>query len=110
MPGLVRNQIPAIGFVNEGKLYPAGELVSERVGMLRAWTESGFELGNHSYSHPDINTTPLGEYQADVLAGERVTRELLSAVGREPRFFRHPFLHAGTSLEIRAEVALGITE
>ncbi len=102
VPGLVRHEIPAIGFVNEIKLYPDGELAAERVATLEAWVEAGLDLGNHSYSHPDINTTPLEDYQADVLAGERVTRELLKVVGREPRFFRHPFLHTGTSLAARA--------
>lgn len=98
---LSRRGVPAIGFVNEAKLYEGGRLVPERVALLRAWLESGLELGNHTYSHPDLHTTPLDEYRIDVLRGERVTRQLLADVGREPRFFRHPFLHTGRSLETR---------
>jgi peptidoglycan/xylan/chitin deacetylase (PgdA/CDA1 family) len=63
--------------------------------------ELGLELGNHSFSHPDINTTPLAAYQADVLRGEESTRALLEETGRELRFFRHPFLHTGLDLETK---------
>ena len=98
---LVANQIPAIGFVNENKLYPNGRRDERRVAMLQAWVDAGLELGNHSYSHPDLHDTPLAEFQADVLRGEEVTRELVEAAGMELRYFRHPFLHTGMSLEVR---------
>lgn len=99
---LVRHGIPAIGFVNESKLYVDGKLSGERVRLLETWIEAGLELGNHSYSHPDLHSTPLETYRRDVLRGEEVTRRLLEAAGRAPRFFRHPFLHTGRSLETRA--------
>lgn len=102
LAGFRRHGIPAIGFVNESKLFVDGTLEEERVALLQAWVEDGLELGNHSYSHPDINTTPLDEYEADVLKGERVTRALLSDAGLELRYFRHPFLHTGLESETRA--------
>jgi peptidoglycan/xylan/chitin deacetylase (PgdA/CDA1 family) len=92
---------PAIGFVNEGKLYENGALDSARVALLRQWLDAGRQLGNHTYSHPDLHATPLAEFQRDVLAGERVTRALLAERNAEPRWFRHPFLHTGTSLETK---------
>jgi peptidoglycan/xylan/chitin deacetylase (PgdA/CDA1 family) len=102
LAGLRRHRIPAIGFVNESKLFDDETLDEERVALLRAWLEGGQELGNHSFSHPDINTTPLEEYQADVLEGERVTRALLADAGRELRYFRHPMLHTGLDLETKS--------
>ena len=36
-----------------------------------------------------------------MLDGEVVTRPLLESVGRSPRYFRHPYLHTGTSLATR---------
>ena len=99
--GLTRHGIPAIGFVNERKLYSGGALDSARVGFLREWVDGGLELGNHSFSHPDLHSTDLATFQDDVLRGEEVTRSLLAAAGREPRFFRHPFLHTGRTLEIK---------
>jgi peptidoglycan/xylan/chitin deacetylase (PgdA/CDA1 family) len=53
------------------------------------------ELGNHTYSHIDLNDTPLPVFQQDVLRGEIVTRRLMAARGAAPRFFRHPFLRTG---------------
>lgn len=101
LAGLRRNEIPAIGFVNESRLYVAGELSPLRVRLLQDWIDAGLELGNHSFSHPDLHTTELAAFEADVLRGEEVTRELLAAVGKEPRYFRHPFLHTGRSLEVK---------
>ena len=82
---------PAIGFVNEDKL-GAGAARDARIRMLRAWLEHGHDLGNHSYSHPDLNTTSLDDYAADIVRGEEVTARLR---GSQPVFFRHPYLHAG---------------
>jgi len=103
LDGLVRNEVPAIGFVNEGKLYVDGATEPDPayVAMLQAWLDAGLELGNHSYSHPDLHSTPLAEFEQDVLRGEIVTRQLLATTGAQPRYFRHPFLHTGMDLETR---------
>jgi peptidoglycan/xylan/chitin deacetylase (PgdA/CDA1 family)/L-ascorbate metabolism protein UlaG (beta-lactamase superfamily) len=96
--------VPVVGFVNEGKLSVDGgdpSDVEERSGILKMWVDAGFELGNHSYSHKSLNTTPLPEFQADVVRGEPVTRRLLGERGRSLRYFRHPFLHVGLELEKR---------
>ncbi|MEQ1646860.1 MAG: polysaccharide deacetylase-like protein, partial [Pyrinomonadaceae bacterium] len=45
----------------------------------------------------------LADYQADLLKGEMITKELLDAKGRKMRFFRHPFLQTGRTLEIKAD-------
>jgi peptidoglycan/xylan/chitin deacetylase (PgdA/CDA1 family) len=45
------HQIPAIGFVNEGKLYAAPGEEEARAALLEAWLDAGLELGNHTYSH-----------------------------------------------------------
>jgi hypothetical protein len=38
---LVRHHVPAIGFVNEGKLYHDGTLDEREVALLRQWTRAG---------------------------------------------------------------------
>jgi len=100
--GVVRkHRIPAVGFVNEGKLFveAAGPGdVERRSGLLKMWLDAGLELGNHTYSHRDLNRLSLEEFQADVIRGETVTRRLLEAKGRKLRYFRHPFLHVGKEL------------
>ncbi len=96
--------IPAVGFVNEGKLDVEGEGAAERaarVGVLRLWIDAGLELGNHTYSHRSLNRTPLEEFEADVVRGEPVTRALLAEKGRTLRYFRHPFLQVGLELDKR---------
>ncbi|MDX1645411.1 MAG: polysaccharide deacetylase family protein, partial [Thermoanaerobaculia bacterium] len=102
--------IPAIGFVNEEKLWRHGELVAERVRLLERWLDAGLELGNHAHSHPDLHRTPLEEYLADILRGEEVTRRLVAERGQELRFFRHPFLHTGTDLDTKQAVERFLAE
>jgi peptidoglycan/xylan/chitin deacetylase (PgdA/CDA1 family) len=97
---LRRHGVSAVGFVNESKLEPASER-AERTALLDAWLEAGHDLGNHTWSHPDLQTTPLAEYQQDVLRGEAATRTLLAARGRAPAWFRHPFTHTGPTREVR---------
>ena len=98
-----RNKLPIVGFVNEGKLYNDNQLNLKRVALLKAWLDAGLELGNHTYSHRSLNSTPLAEFQADVLRGEKILRELTKAKRSKLRYFRHPFLHTGRSLETRKE-------
>lgn len=93
--------VPAIGFVNERKLETAGQVDPRRVALLKAWLDAGLDLGNHSYSHPDLHRIDVGTFEADVIRGEQVTRRLVTDAGRQFRFFRHPFLHTGRSKEIR---------
>jgi peptidoglycan/xylan/chitin deacetylase (PgdA/CDA1 family) len=104
LAGIAAHHVPTIGFVNEDKLNAAdGAVDPQRVELLRRWLDAGIELGNHSYSHADLHTTPLDVFEADVLKGERVTRPLMEQRGLTPRFFRHPFLHTGRDLEKRKQ-------
>jgi peptidoglycan/xylan/chitin deacetylase (PgdA/CDA1 family) len=99
---LRKYRIPAVGFVNEGKLFVGPEPdVDGRTRLLELWLEAGVELGNHTYSHRDLNRVPLEDFQADVIRGEVVTRRLMEANGRQLRYFRHPFLHVGEDLPKR---------
>jgi peptidoglycan/xylan/chitin deacetylase (PgdA/CDA1 family) len=98
---LQRHKAPAIGFVNEGKLRPKGQLDDRLVAVLRQWRGAGMELGNHTYGHLDLHQVPLASVEADVLRGESVTRQLMAGSQQRPRFFRHPYLHTGRSIEIR---------
>ena len=80
--------VPVVGFVNEGKLFVSGEKPEDaraRTVILKMWLDSGFELGNHTYSHKSLNTTPLEEFEADLVRGEPVTRHLLEESGRKLR-------------------------
>src|SRR5829696_7883253 len=95
-------KVPVIGFVNENKLYNADRRDEKQIDLLRMWLDAGLELGNHTYSHRSLNAIPLAEYQADLLKGESITRELLGRKKKTLRYFRHPFLQTGRSLDIKA--------
>lgn len=74
-----RFRIPAMGFVNEQKLYQAGVLDSFQVKLLDQWLISGCELGNHSYAHKSYHKTAFNEYTADIIKGEKVTKQLFGS-------------------------------
>jgi peptidoglycan-N-acetylglucosamine deacetylase len=96
-------KVPAIGFVNENKLYAGEKLDEGQVDLLRMWLDAGLELGNHTFSHRSLNRTDRAQYEADLLKGEIVTKSLLAKKGKKIRYFRHPFLQTGRSLEIKSE-------
>ncbi|MBS1793047.1 MAG: polysaccharide deacetylase family protein [Acidobacteria bacterium] len=100
-----RAKVPAIGFVNEGKLYTDDKRDEAQVDLLRAWLDAGLELGNHTFSHLSLHDNPLEKYEADILKGEIITKELLAARGMQERFFRHPYLWTGLTMDTKT--ALG---
>lgn len=99
-----KHEVPAIGFVNEVGVMDDGQPVPERVALLEAWLEAAMELGNHTYSHPDLHRVPLKDFLREIDAGDRVTARLLAERDQAPRFFRHPFLHTGRDLKTKRAV------
>ncbi len=97
---------PAIGFVNESKLFVAGQ-TDARIAILQAWLDAGMQLGNHTFSHKDLNAVSLEEYEDDVIHGEVVWHRLMeqssnggvSAKSGQTLYFRHPFTHTGETRE-----------
>jgi peptidoglycan/xylan/chitin deacetylase (PgdA/CDA1 family) len=101
--GTLRDQkIPAVGFVNERKLYKLDE-VDERIKALGMWLDYGFELGNHTFSHASLNKVGLKEWEEDVIRGETVTRLLQAQHNMKMRYLRHPYLDTGRDLQTRRE-------
>jgi peptidoglycan/xylan/chitin deacetylase (PgdA/CDA1 family) len=105
---LKRNKVPAIGFVNEGKLHQRSgaqaqhDEVEARTEVLKLWVDARFELGNHTYSHLDMFSSSAEKFEQDLIAGEQITKKLLAAKGVTLRYFRHPFLNTGPSLEMKS--------
>ena len=98
-------KVPAIGFVNENKLYTNGKLDDAKVDLLRQWLDAGLELGNHTFSHLSLNSNPLEKYEDEILKGETVTKPLLAAKDRQIRYFRHPYLMTGRTMETKQKFA-----
>ena len=97
---LKTNRVPAIGFVNESKLYARGE-TDARIALIQMWADAGLELGNHTFSHINNREAPLAAYQDDIVRGETVTRRLLAEKKLKPRYFRHPYLLTGATTEYK---------
>lgn len=96
--------VPVVGFVNEGKLQGDGVVRPERVQMLRGWLDAGYVLGNHTWSHMDLNAEGVAAFQQDFLRGEQVLRPLLAERGQVPKWMRHPYLRAGRTAEDRVQM------
>lgn len=100
---LKQQQVPAVGFVNERKLYYKWGEVDERIRALNMWLDAGFELGNHTYAHTSLNRVGLREFEEAVIQGELVTKLLLTQHKMTLRYFRHPYLDVGRDLQTRRE-------
>jgi peptidoglycan/xylan/chitin deacetylase (PgdA/CDA1 family) len=100
---LREQKIPAVGFVNERKLYYKWGEVDERIKALNMWLDAGFELGNHTYAHTSLNRAGLKEFEDDVVRGEVITSLLLAQHKMKLRYFRHPYLDTGRDLLTRRE-------
>ena len=99
---ITANHVPAVGFVNESKLYVQGQLNEQSLAILNDWLNAGLELGNHTFSHPSLSRIPLEQFEQDVLRGEVVTKPLLAARGMQLRYFRHPYLQVGNDAATRS--------
>jgi len=95
-------KVPAIGFVNEQKLYKTGE-TDDRIKALSLWLDNGFELGNHTFAHTSLNRVSLTAWEEEVIRGETVTRMLLAQHKMKLRFLRQPYLDAGPDLQTKRE-------
>jgi peptidoglycan/xylan/chitin deacetylase (PgdA/CDA1 family) len=100
---LQAEQVPATIFINERQLNVPGQR-DARVAVLERWLDAGFDLGNHTYSHPSLNNVPLWQFGDDVVKGEVITRSLLEKRGRSLVWFRYPYLHSGTTAEIHQDI------
>ncbi|HWC18535.1 MAG TPA: GDSL-type esterase/lipase family protein, partial [Terriglobales bacterium] len=87
---------PVYGFVNGVRIQeqPADEAV------LQAWRAAGNPLGNHGWSHLNLNQRALEEAEADVARNEPVLNKWMK--DEDWRWFRYPFLAEGDTPEKRA--------
>lgn len=87
---------PIYGFVNGVAITksPADAVV------LDAWREAGNPLGNHGWSHLNLNQTSLRDFEQDVTKNESVLSERMK--GEDWHWFRYPFLAEGDTPERRA--------
>jgi peptidoglycan/xylan/chitin deacetylase (PgdA/CDA1 family) len=65
-----------------------GRRAERSPGLLRAMRARGCEVGNHSYSHPDLSRCPRRRLAEEI---DRTDAVIESITGARPRFFRPPY-------------------
>jgi peptidoglycan/xylan/chitin deacetylase (PgdA/CDA1 family) len=89
---------PTYGFVNGARVeeQPAdGEVLS-------AWVEAGHPVGNHTWSHMNLNQNPAGDFEGEISRNEGLLNKI--ANGGDWHWFRYPFLAEGEAPDKRAAV------
>jgi len=97
LKALENQHAPATGFVNLSKAYKDDELDSTRFNLLRLWLIKGFDLGNHTFSHPDYNHVSYADFVKDIEKNEPLLNKILAENKKSMVYFRHPYLHRGNS-------------
>ncbi|HBI22025.1 MAG TPA: polysaccharide deacetylase [Legionella sp.] len=90
---LVDNHVPATGFVI------AGAIGKGQWELLEAFRTDGFSLGNHTYSHANLNRIGAEKYIAEIAHADQI----LTPVMTQPKYFRYPYLAEGKGL-VKEEV------
>ncbi len=95
--------VPVVGLVTEGRVCDSlrATLLPE---LLDAWLDAGAELGNHTFSHGDLNRVVVERFTDDIVAGERISRARAETRGSRYRYFRYPYLHTGETAETKRAV------
>jgi peptidoglycan/xylan/chitin deacetylase (PgdA/CDA1 family) len=100
LDSLNRHHAPAIGFVIEHR---AQELAGEEV--LDEWVKRGYDLGNHSLSHVEMNNLTTDQVEQEITGGEGAFVRALAKASKKPRYFRFPENHTGDTKEKHDTVA-----
>lgn len=82
---LIDHHVPATGFVI------AGAIGKGQWQLLEEFRKEGFELGNHTYSHANLNRISTEKYMEEIAHAD----QKLSNIMTQPKYFRYPYLAEG---------------
>ena len=97
LSALKGHHAPVTGFVIQKRAEELGTATGRQI--LKSWTKGEFDLGNHTYSHPDINQLSLPGIEDEIVRGEIDFVPLMKQAGKKPVFFRFPMNHTGDTKE-----------
>ena len=72
----------------KGTFMLIGSQAQENVGVMQRMVREGHEIGNHTYSHPDISEISQRQMQLELNLTERL---FISKLGIQPLYFRPPY-------------------
>ncbi len=96
---LAAAKAPAFGFLNAGF---GLDTPDDAARAIAAWRGAGLPLGNHSYSHGNLDTVGATAFTADVVRNEAPLG--VAAKGTDWHWFRYPFLSEGSAAPAREAV------
>lgn len=89
---------PIYGFVNG---FRVGQFPYQ-IHILQAWRAAGEPLGNHTWSHPELDGLSAASYERNILRNEALLRKV------DPHgdwhWFRYPFLEEGNTVAKHEDV------
>ncbi|MGI4828855.1 MAG: polysaccharide deacetylase family protein [Janthinobacterium lividum] len=89
---------PVYGFINGFRV----EEFPYQIHILEAWHAAGEPLGNHTWSHPELDQLSAPQYEANIAQNEALLQRV------DPQgdwhWFRYPFLEEGNTVSKRDAV------
>jgi peptidoglycan/xylan/chitin deacetylase (PgdA/CDA1 family) len=92
------NMPPVYGFVNGFRTVD----FPYQIDILRAWHDAGEPLGNHTWSHPNLEKESAKAFIANIRKNEPILKQV--DPDGDWHWFRYPFLNEGETLAKRQQV------
>jgi peptidoglycan-N-acetylglucosamine deacetylase len=86
------------GFVNAASIEQDPSLAE----VLSDWRAAGYPLGNHTWSHPNLNDLSVTAYTEEIVKNETVLKKY--SKGMDWHWLRYPFLSEGSDPEKRKAI------
>ncbi|MGB6497265.1 MAG: polysaccharide deacetylase family protein, partial [Candidatus Acidiferrum sp.] len=87
--------LPVYGFVNGA----SNERESGGPAVLEAWRKAGNPLGNHTWSHMNLNQNSVEDFEANIARNEPLLAKMMN--NQDWRWLRFPYLAEGDTPEKR---------
>lgn len=85
LQSLIDNHVPATGFVI------AGSIGKGQWELLEEFRNNGFEIGNHTYNHANLNRLSAQQYIDNIAQADKKLESIMT----QPKYFRYPYLAEG---------------
>jgi peptidoglycan-N-acetylglucosamine deacetylase len=82
---LKKHEVRVIGFV------VGGQIKTDRSDLLDELIADGHVVGNHTFTHADLNSTSIDSYLDDIARCEKAIRPWVGSM----KYYRYPCLHQG---------------
>ncbi len=95
---------PTYGFVNAQRVQDQPTTVD----VLAAWRRAGFPLGNHTWSHMNLDQASLQNFEGDIEKDEPLLK--LQMDGADWHWFRFPYLAEGDTIEKKSGIRVYLAQ